>query len=150
MANGAATPVDQQALDRYQDEFYRHTDLVYRFGLVLTCSRDGAERLAEETFRRLIDDFARVPTAANASEYLLGLAWQVWDSLKSERFHSWNQPTLTALKVLSAEERAAVFIVDIAGVTPRDAAQKLSMSERDLRRSLATARKRLTTGEITL
>lgn len=150
MANGAAAPVDQRALDRYQNEFYEHTDLVYRFGVILTGSREGAERLTEETFRALIDDFARVKATVNPLDLLMVLAWQAWNNIKSERFQDWSQPTVNALKKMSLNERAVLYVVDMVGIDPADAAKMFGSNERTVRASLATARRRLAAGEISL
>lgn len=150
MANGATAPVDQRALDRYQNDFYVHSDLVYRFGVVLTGSREGAERLTEETYRSLIDDFGKVKANANPVDMLMVLAWQAWNRIKSERFHEWSHPTLNALRKLSTDERASLYVIDMVGISPKDAARLFGSNERAVRMSLASARRRLVSGEISL
>ncbi|MCX6123544.1 MAG: hypothetical protein NTV34_02165 [Proteobacteria bacterium] len=150
MANGAAAPVDQKTLDRYLGEFYEHTDLVYRFGALLTGSRDGAERVTEETFRQLILELAEVSPSANAMETLMKRTWQTWNKIRSERFHAWVHPTVSSLGKLDHEVRASIYLVDFVGFSPREAATILESSEREVRICLAGGRKRLVSGEISL
>ena len=143
MSNGASKPVDPERLELYQSEYYERTDLVYRFGLVLTSSRDGAERITEETFRLLLEEFSGVKSSADAVALLMALTWRAWQKLKSERFHEWAQPTLNTLKKLNTDERAAVYTVDIVGLLPKDAAAILGASEKEVRMTLASARHKL-------
>lgn len=143
MSNGANKPVDPERLELYQSEYYEKTDVVYRFGLVLTSSRDGAERITEEAFRLLLEDFNTVKPSTDATALLMALTWRAWIKLKSEKFHEWSQPTLQAIKNLSVDERAALYVVDMAGVEPKDAATLIGTSEKELRSVLAAARQKL-------
>ena len=144
MSNAAIKPVDPERLELYQSEYYERTDLVYRFGLVVTNSRDGAERITEEAYRLLLEDFSSVKASTEAPALLLALTWKAWNKLKSERFHEWAHPALAMLKKLNTDERAAVYVVDMAGVEPKDAATILGASEREIRITLASARQKLT------
>lgn len=144
MSNAAIKPVDPERLELYQSEYYERTDLVYRFGLVLTSSRDGAERITEEAYRLLLEDFNSVKVSTEAATLLLVLTWKAWNKLKSERFHEWIHPSLMMLKQLNTDERAAIYVVDMAGVEPKDAATIVGTSEKEIRMTLAGARKKLT------
>lgn len=150
MAIGAVAPVDQRALEQYQTDFYEHADLIFRFGVILTGSRDGAERLTEETYRLLIAELSNLMSEKNPKNYLIMLAWRAWHKIQSERFHEWSHPTVNALRKLDLNERAALFAVDMAGILPATAATLLGQSEREIRVSLASARKRLASGEVSL
>jgi DNA-directed RNA polymerase specialized sigma24 family protein len=150
MAHAAAAPIDQKTIERYQRDFYSQTDVVYRFGVVLTGSRDGAERLTEDTFRSIIEDFSEIKSGDDPVEVLLRFAWRSWQKISNERFHDWMQPTVNALRKLDREQRAALYLVDMIGVNPKNTAVILEASEREVRENLAVARRRLTTGEISL
>ncbi len=146
----AVKPVDQRVLDRYQNDYYVHTDLIYRFGVVLSGSREGAERVTEETFRRLLEDFDKLKSNVNPVDHLMLLAWQAWTSLRQGAYHPWNQPTIASLCKLSVDERAALYVVDMVGFSAVNAAKLMDTSEIDLRLALAEARRKLVDGSISL
>ena len=148
MSNGVNKPVHPQRLELYQSEYYERTDVVYRFGLILTGSRDGAERITEEAFRQLLEDFDSVKPATDAVGLLMALTWKAWNKLKTERFHEWSQPTLNALKKFTPKERAALYVVDMVGLSVKDAASVMGTIDQDVRKALATARQKLTLGEV--
>lgn len=148
MSNSPAKPIDPQRLELYLSEYYERTDVVYRFGLVLTGSRDGAERITEEAFRQLLEEFDSVKPSTEATNLLMALTWKAWNKLKAERFHDWSQPTLNALKTFKIEERAALYVVDMVGIGAKDAASVMGTKEQDVRKALAKARQKLTAGEV--
>jgi DNA-directed RNA polymerase specialized sigma24 family protein len=150
MASGAVASLDQRALERYQKDFYQYADLVYRFGVILTSSKAGAERLTEETFRELIEGFGQIKANANPIEVLIKFSWKAWGRVRTESFHPWNNPTVSALKPLDEDERAALYIVDMIGISVKEAAQIIGSSESHIRRSLAGARGRFVSGAISL
>lgn len=150
MGQGAAKQVDQKLLELYLSEYYERTDLVYRLGVVLTTSRDGAERFTEETFRLLTANFEKLRGVSNPSEYLFELGWRAWGTLKSERFHEWSHPFVAAIRPLQIGERVAMFAVDMLGLEPAVVARVTGQAETDLRKHLASGRRRLTNGEIKL
>jgi DNA-directed RNA polymerase specialized sigma24 family protein len=146
----AEKAVDQRFLDRYQNDYYVHTDQIYRFAVVLTGSREGAERVTEEAFRRLLENFERSKPHPNPLEQLLSLAWKSWNTLSTSVFHPWSQATISSLGKLTIDERSALYVVDVAGFSPQVAAKITETSEASLRLALAAARKHLVAGEISL
>jgi hypothetical protein len=148
MTNSPAAPISPHVLERYQRDFYTNTDLVFRFGLVLTVSREGAERITEAVFARLVEGFDRLPKNTDPLKHLLSLTWNSWMDLRGERFHEWNSPVVASLKALKPDERACLFLVDMAGLNAEQSAVLMTMSEKDVRIALAAARRRLAKGEI--
>ena len=146
----ASKSVDQRVLDRYQNDYYVHTDLIYGFGVVLSGSREGGERLTEATFKLLLEDFDRLKSNVNPVDHLLKTAWNAWAQLRSDSFHPWNHPTVVSLSRLGVDDRAALYMVDMVGLNPAAAAALMEASETDLRLSLANARKGLVSGEISI
>lgn len=140
----------QESLDRYQNDYYVHTDVVYRFGVVLTGSREGAERLTEETFRRLLEDLDKIKANVVPVDLLMALAWQSWNSIQGQTFHPWSQPTVISLLKLKTEERASLYIVDMVGFSLEKAAKLMGASEVDVRVALSAGRRRLVSGDITV
>lgn len=150
MTHGLANAFSEKQVALYTDEYYERSDLVFRFGALLTCSREGGERLTEETFRLLIEGFVRLPEGSNAVQILMSKAWKAWGKIKSERFHEWNNPVLQSMKPLSVDARAALFASEIAGLEIRDIAQILGDDDQSVRRKLAEAHKFLATSAISV
>ncbi|MCX6118039.1 MAG: hypothetical protein NT027_10890 [Proteobacteria bacterium] len=144
----AGKPIDQKVLDRYQSDYYVHTDLIFRFGVSLTCSREGGEKLVERTFSLLLDELTKVKGSNSPIDHLLSLSWQAWSQLRGENFHPWNHVLVSSLAKLDVDERAALYIVDMVGYSTTNAAKLMECSEKDLRIALASARASLVTGVV--
>lgn len=148
MAQSLTNGFSEKQLALYTDEYYERADLVFRFGALLTVSREGGERLTEETFRMLLQDFAQVKSETSAPTLLIALAWKAWNKIKSEKFHEWNAPILQSMKAISIEQRAALFAVEMAGLEVPDAAKLFGSDEKTIRKLLAGAQKFLSTTSI--
>lgn len=148
MAQSLTNGFNEKQLALYMDEYYERADLVFRFGALLTVSRDGAERLTEETFQFLLQDFSQVKSDTSAQTLLMALAWKAWNKIKSEKFHEWNAPVLQSMKSLGIEQRAALFAIEMAGLELSDAARIFRSDEKTVRTLLAGAQKYLATSSI--
>lgn len=148
MAQGQNNGFSEQQLALYTNEYYERADVVFRFGALLTASRDGGERVTEETFRLLIQDFARVNENVEPAKLLMSLAWKALNNLKSEKFHEWNAPIIQSMKSLGVEQRAVLFVVEMAGLELADAAKVFGRDESFIRKYLADAYKHLAVSQI--
>ena len=144
MALGSAGAFNEKQVALFSDEYYERSDMVFRFGAILTLSREGGERLTEETFRLLIEDFQKVSPSSNAVYLLLALAWRAWQKIKAERFHEWQNPMLQSIKGLPMEARAVLFASEVAGLELSEIAKIFGTDESQVRRQLAVANKYLT------
>lgn len=134
-------------LERYQQDFYSQTDLVYRFGMILTLSKDGAERVTELTFNRLVEEFASLKSSIDPVKYLLERAWKTWLGFKGEKFIESTSALAKSLKTMTLDERVAMFLIDMVGLKVQEAAFLTNTSEKDSRLALASGRQRMTKGE---
>ena len=150
MAQGLSIAFSEKQLALYADEYYERSDLVFRFGALLTSSREGGERLTEEAYRLLIEDFAGVREGSPAVNILMSKAWKAWGHLKSQRFHEWNNPILQSMKALAVDQRAVLFASDMAGLEIGEIARIFGTDEQSVRRSLAEAHKFLATSPISV
>lgn len=143
MAQGLTNVLSEKQLALYTSQYYERSDLVFRFGALLSLSREGGEHLTEETFRSLIQDFSEVKSSTSPVILLMTLAWKAWENISSQKFREWNLPILQSMKTLGVEQRAALFIVDIAGLDIDQAAKIFGTSETSVRQMLAQAQKHL-------
>lgn len=148
MAQGSANAFSEGQVALYTDEYYERSDLIFRFGSLLTLSREGGERLTEETYRMLIADFQKVTAGTNATNLLMALAWKAWQKIKAERFHEWNSPILQSMKGLSADGRAVLFASEVAGLEIDDIAKLFGTDVSQIRKQLAAANKYITASTI--
>ena len=148
MAKSLTNGFTEKQVSLYTDQYYERADLVFRFGALLTGSREGAERLTEETFRLLLDDFAQVKEDTSASLLLMALAWKAWAKIKSERFHDWSMPILQSVSGLGVEQKAAWFAIEMAGLEMFEAGKVFGTDENIVRKLLAEAQKFLAVSSI--
>lgn len=148
MAQSLTNGFSGKQLELYMNEYYERSDLVFRFGALMTVSREGAERLTEETFRLLLDDFPKTGSQASPQQVLMNLAVKAWKKVKAEKFHDWNSPVLQSMKALGEDQRAALYLVEMAGLEMKDAAKLLGCDESKFRLLLAGAQKFLATNSV--
>jgi len=148
MAQGLTNGFTEKQLALYMDQYYERADVVFRFGALLTLSREGGERLTEEVFRLLLQDFSQVKSNTAPGVLLMALAWKAWAKVKAEKFHEWSVPILQSMKALGIEQRAALFAVDVAGIEIHEAAKIFSTNETVIRQLLADAQKHLAVNAI--
>jgi hypothetical protein len=94
MAQGLTNGFTEKQLALYMDQYYERADVVFRFGALLSLSREGGERLTEEVFRLLLQDFSQVKSNTAPAVLLMALAWKAWAKVKAEKFHEINRRTL--------------------------------------------------------
>ena len=150
MVDGQSNNFSEKQLSFYLDEYYERADLIFRFGALLTLSREGAERLVDETFKALIENFASIKESANPRQVLMAHAWKAWEKMSSERFQEWNVPILKGLKTLGVNQRAVLFAIELAGLDHREAAVVFGLDENAFRADLASANRFLAVNTIGL
>ncbi len=148
MTKGPSNAFSEKQVALYTDEYYERSDLVFRFGALLTCSREGGERLTEEAFRLLIDDFAQIHEGRSAVQVLMAQAWKAWQKIKNERFHEWNNPILQSMKGLGVDQRAVLFASELAGLEISEIGPIFGVDDATVRRSLSEAHKFIATSAI--
>ena len=132
-----------QGLTNDTNQYYERADMVFRFGALLSLSREGGERLTEETFKSLIEDFSQVKSGTSPVVLLMALAWKAWNKLKGQKFHEWKLPVLQSMKTLGVEQRAALFAIDVAGLEIDEAAKIFGTSDDLVRLMLAKGHRHL-------
>jgi len=150
MAKGLTNGFSEKQLAIYISQYYERADLVFRFGALLSLSREGAEHLTEQTFRLLIEDFSQVKSNTSPEVLLMALAWKAWSKIKNDKFREWSVPILQSMKSIGVEQRAALFAVDIAGLEISDSAKIFNTTDAVIRQMLATGHKHLATATISV
>jgi hypothetical protein len=150
MAQSLTNGFTGRQLELYTSEYYDRSDLVFRFGALMTVSRDGAERVTEEAFRFLVEDFSTFSAEPSAHKVLMTCALRAWKKLRQEKFHEWKSPILQSLKPLAEEPRLALFLVEIAGLQIDEAASLMGSDVTRFRTTLAAGQKFLATNMITV
>jgi len=148
MAQGLTNGFTEKQLALYSSQYYERADLVFRFGALLTLSREGGERLTEEVYRALLQDFSQVKSSTSPVVLLMALAWKAFNKIKTQKFHEWNLPILQSIKALGVEQRAALYAIDIAGLEVGEAANLFSSSDAAVRQMLAEAQRYLAVNAI--
>lgn len=145
MSTPAAKQYDEALINFYDEQLVAHADTVYRFAFALTLSLDEAMRVVRRTYQSLSANLEKVHAAGDVSAMtqLIGEAWKVYGSVKGNRPVDAQSAVTRALKPMALEPRAALVAVDVAGLSPTDAARALGWSEKDLRTHLAGARRTL-------
>jgi hypothetical protein len=143
MAQGLTNGLSEKQLALYTNQYYERADLIFRFGALLSLSREGGERVTEETFQALIEDFSQVKSGTSPSVLLMALAWKSWNKVKGQKFHEWKLPILQSMKNLGVEQRAALFAIDVAGLEIDEAAKIFGTSDTVVRQMLAQAHKHI-------
>ncbi len=141
----AARQYDESLVNFYEEQLVSRADTVYRFAFALTLSLDGAHRCVEKTFRDVSANLEKIHGSGdpNVLAILLSYCWRAYADLKGQTFIEGQSAVTKALKNLPPDARAALAAVDIAGLSPAEAARVLAWGEPDLRSHLAQARKAL-------
>ena len=148
MAESRSSSFSERQLALYLEEYYELADLIFRFGALLTLSREGGERIVDETFALLVADFVNIKTSANPTFILMSLAWKAWRKVSNEKFHEWDLPILKSMKSLYVNQRAILFALEVAGLDLREAASVFGGDEHANRSDLAEANRFLALNEI--
>lgn len=135
----------QEALTTFFTErLCGEADLVYRLGFALTLSRKEASQLVHGTFKTMIGDLVGLLDQSTA-ELRVRLCKTCFQHFKGMKGHMEGDASKIAkfFGTLAHEARAALVMVDFAGLTPAEAASALSIPEDKMRAYMAQARKGL-------
>jgi hypothetical protein len=148
----AAKQFDEALISFYDEELLSQADAVYRFAFALTLSLDGAGVLVRRTYQDVASRLERLEAGddANWTAVLIAECWKQFGGTKGQRFSEGQSAAIKALKPLPVEQRAALVAVDVAGLSPADAASALGSPEKELRSRLTAARRALMGGNIEL
>jgi DNA-directed RNA polymerase specialized sigma24 family protein len=149
MAEGRGASFNEKQLALYLDEYYELADLIFRFGTLLTLSREGGERIVEETYKLLIEDFPNIKANSKPTVVLMTFAWSAWKKIGNEKFHEVNTPIIQSMKRLAVNQRAILFAVELAGLNLREVSKAFGLAdEKSVRHDLADANQFLALNEI--
>ena len=149
MAEGRGASFNEKQLALYLDEYYELADLIFRFGALLTLSREGGERIVDETYKLLIDDFPNIKANSKPTVVLMTFAWSAWKKIGNEKFHEANTPIIQSMKRLAVNQRAILFAVELAGLNLREVSKAFGLAdEKSVRNDLADANQFLALNEI--
>ncbi len=141
--------MDDSVMEYYHEQLVVHADLVYRFAFCLTLSLDTSLGLVKRIFEKTASQLTptTVKQEINTKGLLLAESWIAFQEGKSKKS---GVPSLTLAKhaakmfeSLALEARAALFLVDVAGLTVKDSAKTLGIQENQLRAHLGHGRKTL-------
>lgn len=138
---------DEALVNFYEEQLVARADTVYRFAFALTLSLDGASKHVAKAYREIAATLETVYAGgageANATSVLLGACWRAHQEAKGQSYSEGQSAVTKALRPIEIEARAALGAVDIAGLSPADAAKTLGWPETTLRSKLAAARRAL-------
>ena len=149
----SATPqFDEKLVNFYEEQYLPLGDTVYRFGLALTLSIDGATACVLQTFKSVTADLPNLAKKSDANPAIVALTscWKAYQDMKQQRFTVGQSAVTTALKSLPVEGRVALTLVDVIGLSAADAARVIAVPEQDLRTNLARARRTLLSSAVQL
>jgi DNA-directed RNA polymerase specialized sigma24 family protein len=143
-----AKQYDESLVNYYDEQLVSQADTLYRFAYALTLSPDSALECVRRTYREVAASLEKAHGGgeANAMAMLVGECWSAYKKPKGGKAVADGKGAgeadalLATLKPLALEARAALVAVDVAGLSPLEAAKALKMPEKDLRVHLATAR----------
>lgn len=136
---------DESTLDYFESEILTRADLVYRFGIAITGSTEQSQNLVTATFQSVTKEFSKFIRIRdfNVTGYLLAECWRVYSTQGRSGYQGLNDETQKLVSTLPTESRVTLYAVDVAGLTPADAARAFGTSEKDVRVKLAAARRAL-------
>lgn len=149
MATQTKKMVDDSITEFYHEHLVIHADLIYRFAFSLTLTLDASMGLVKQIFEKTARQLtgATIRGDINTKGLLLAEAWMAFQEIKNKKS---NVPSLALAKhaakmfeSLTLEARAALFLVDVAGLTVADSAKTLGIQENQLRAHLGQGRKTL-------
>lgn len=135
----------QEALTTFFTErLCGEADLVFRLGFALTLSRKEASQLVHATFKTMIGDLASL-LDQTTPELRVRLCKACFQHFKAMKGHLEGESAKIAkfFGTLAHEARAALVMVDFAGLTVSEAAAALQIKEDKMRLYMAEARKGL-------
>lgn len=145
MAQPAAKQYDESLINFYEEHLVGHADTLYRFAFALTLSLDGAAQCVRKTYKDVSGKLENLHGGGepNVALVLISECWKAFAAMKGQKFTEGQSAVTRALKPIPLEGRAAMVAVDVAGLSPAEAAKALGWGEKDLRHKLAEARRSL-------
>ena len=133
-------PLNEKQFDFYFEEVCPHGDEVLRLSYLLLLNKQAAWTCVSKTFDRLVDKLTSLE-----DDLTFQLVSNCWKTFKAEP--NWPQIDESAFTKdfakLSIEERSAIAVVDLIGLTPEEAAKALDRSHEQVRTDLSHARQKL-------
>ena len=145
MQSSPTRAYDEDTLDYFETEVLSLADVVYRFGHALTGSPSEAQSLLRKTFGTASKEFTNFMRIRdfNMKAYLIAECWRLYSGGNKPPYHPPADNAGQLIGKLSLESRVTIFAIDVAGLTPADAAKAFGTNEKDIRRKLAAARRAL-------
>lgn len=145
MQSSPTRAYDENTLDYFETEVLPLADLVYRFGYALTGSASESLGLLRKTFGTVSKEFTNFMRIRdfNMTAYLVAECWRLYTGGTRNPYQAPVDAAGQLVGKLPLESRVTLFVIDVAGLTPIDAAKAFGTTEKDIRLKLAAARRAL-------
>lgn len=136
---------DDSLIAFFTDSLSQEADLIYRFVFALSLNRKDASQLVAMTYKSVLSDLANL-MAQGTTQIRIRLLKQAWAAVKALGNSTPNETSGFSkfLTPLAKEVRAALLLVDYAGLSAVEGADVLGCSPELMRQYMATGRKALT------
>ena len=144
MAENTARKYDAGAAAFFVETLCQDSDTLLRFGFALTLNDEWASDLVYKTYQSILPKLPELlkKDGVYIRQLLLRRLWEIHHEESRESTSSENT-LYPFLKPLDLETRATLFLCDVVGLSIEEALEVTPMDHNDLRRHLATGRKRL-------
>lgn len=134
---------DQGRATVFTEGYCSHADMAYRFCYVLLLNPLSAKQTVQAAFREIASEVSGLIPNADSLAVVLTRCFKNSEKLKSVATEASSHPLAALLISMSPEERAVLFLMDVAGRTVSEAAGIIGSQEDKVRKSVASARKKL-------
>lgn len=138
---------DERVVTFYQEEFVSQSDLIFRVAYALSLSIDQAHQIVAKSFEEAVAtlDGRLNEGQTEIKSSLLKSAWESFQEVSGGKRdgEKHDSALAKALAEIAPDERGALTMVDLAGLSGPEAASTLGVEEKVLRQQLASARRTL-------
>ncbi len=135
---------DEKLVNFYLEELYPQADLLYRLSFILTLNLDLARKCLDTVYQEITNDLAMVTNNGEIAKLILiKTCWRAFKKLGVSSMKVGQSPIALTFEGMSIEERAAVGMVDVMGLSVDEAKGVLEIEEGVLRKNLAAGRQHL-------
>lgn len=134
---------DQGRATVFTEGYCAHADMAYRFCYVLLLNPLAAKQSVQSAFREIANELVGVIPNADSLSVVLGRCFKSAEKQKASQADAATNPLVGLLGTMSQEERALLFLMDVAGRTLAEASGVLGVKEDRSKKSLAAARRKM-------
>ena len=135
---------DEKLVNFFMEEIYPQADDLYRLGFILTLNLDQARKCLNVAFKEISNDLVMVAKNADIAKLIvLKTFWRAFKKQNVSSVKGGQSPIALSFEGMSTNERVAVGMIDVIGLSLKEAKDVLELEENELRKHLASGRKRL-------